>query len=898
MGASPAMPSPGQLLSHYRIVRKIGEGGMGVVFLARDEHLERDVALKVLPAGTLADDEARRRFRQEALALSRLNHPNIAVIHDFDTQSGRDFLVMEFVPGATLDERLADGPLAEGAAVALGLQLADALAAAHGAGILHRDLKPGNLRLTPEGRLKVLDFGLAKLLRRDPDPNLASGEVSPETMTGTGVRIGTPAYMAPEQWSGGAVDERSDVYAAGAVLFETATGSRPHPEREPTALAAAVLSRPPTPPRSLRPGLSTQLERVLLKALERDPAARYPSARALHDDLARLAVGTAPVAPAWPSARRARWALVAGGVALATVLGVALWSSGALRRGLFPSPASAGPPRIAVLPFANLGRSDDAFFTAGMTDEITGRLAAVGGLSVISRTSSAHYAGTDKTVRRIGKELGVAYVLEGSVRWAPGGGARDRVRISSELIRVRDDLQLWTESYDRVIDDVFAIQSEIAREVVRELGVTLREVERRRIDQRPTASPEAYQAYLRARYLAAQPHFSIAAWRDVIHSYEEAVRLDPDFALAWAELASAHGRFYYLKADLSQARRDLSRQALERATALAPEAPEAHLAAARYHMWIDGDTDRARAELAAAERGLPNDVDVLSARSTYLQELGRWDEARALSARAFALSPRDPELAGELILIDWVTRRYARAESWCDSALALATSADQRIWPNLFTAFVEWSRSGATPRARAAVERVPLEHEFATWARFWQEMGEGRYREAADLAASAPGGWFRHKVWAGPTSLFVGFAQMAAGDSAQARRNFATAREELTRAVAAAPDDPRLHSSLGLAWAGLGRKGEAIREARRAVELLPLSRDAFYGVAPLADLSIVYTMTGEPDAAIAILRQLLAVPSWFSPAWLRFDPRYRPLAGDPRFERLRTTEPTAAIPAR
>ncbi len=857
MGAAPGFLAAGDCLSHFRIVAKIGEGGMGLVYLARDLHLEREVALKVLPPGALADSAVRARFRREALALSRLDHPNIAVVHDFDTQEGRDFLVMEFVPGTTLADRLAQGPLPESEVIRLGLQLAAALGCAHQAGVLHRDLKPGNLRVTPDGRLKVLDFGLAKLLAP------AGGDATATLLSEVGTAVGTPAYMAPEQLRGGPADERSDLYAAGAVLYEAATGVRPHPECQLAQLVDSVLHRAPASPRSLRPELSCGLERALLRALAREPAARFATACELRADLEALA--------AEPAARPPER------------------SGPPVRPHERPRPAArraAEPPHIVVLPFENLGPAEGAYFTSGMTEEITSRLAAADGLRVISRTSALQYAGGAKSIRQIGHELHVAYVLEGTVRWAPSGEGAGRVRISPRLVRVRDETQLWVETYDRVLEDVFALQSEIARRVIRELGLTLRDAERRRIELRPTSSLPAYQAYLRARHLASQPHFSIESWRDVIRNYEEAVGLDPGFALAWAELARAHARFYYLKADHSRERRALAASSLARAAALAPDAPEVHLAAAFHALWIEGDDGRTVEELAAAERGLPDDPEILLARSAYLQVRGRWDEARAVTEHAFAISPRDSDVAAVLAEIDWVTRRYPSAVAYSEKALALAPEAGYRVWPNLYRVFIEWSWRGATPAARAALERVPREHEWWAMTSFWQEMHEGRYREARDLAASLGGGWIRNKVWAMPASLLAAFAHAALEDTAPARCAFEAAVEPLRRAVAEQPDDPRMHSSLGMACAGAGMADEGVAEAERAAEILPMSRDAFYGIGPLQDLTVAYTLAGRADGAVALLERLLALPTWLTPAWLRSDPRYRPLARHPRFARL------------
>jgi serine/threonine protein kinase len=375
----------GRTLGHYRVVEQLGAGGIGVVYRARDLRLDRDVALKVLPAGTVADERARSRFRREALTLSQLNHPNIAVVHDFDSDEGVDFLAMEYVAGETLAAKLARGPLPEGEVVRLGTQIAEALEEAHERDIIHRDLKPGNVMVTPKGRVKVLDFGLAKLVR----PIEVDAATASLAETGAGTVMGTVPYMAPEQLQGKTVDGRADLYALGAVLYEMATGRRPFPDKQPTQLIAAILTQAPQPPRELNGQVSRGLEAITLKALEKKPEQRYQSAKAVLEDLTRLGIPGSVLTAQRPAPRR-RWAIpaiVAAG--LVAALGILLGLNvGKLRERLF----GRGGPRIesiAVLPLQNLsGDSAQDFFADGMTEELITDLAKIGALTVQSKTDT------------------------------------------------------------------------------------------------------------------------------------------------------------------------------------------------------------------------------------------------------------------------------------------------------------------------------------------------------------------------------------------------------------------------------------------------------------------------------------------------------------------------------
>jgi serine/threonine-protein kinase len=521
-----------------------------------------------------------------------------------------------------------------------------------------------------------------------------------------------------------------------------------------------------------------------------------------------------------------------------------------------------------------------------VTEEITSRLAAVSGLGVISRKSAVQYARSDKTIREIGRELGVSYVLAGTVRWGPGVEGRDRVKISPQLVRVADDTHVWARSYDQVIDDIFQVQSIIARRVVQQLGVALQGHEDAALEFRPTDDLDAYHAFLRGLHHASQPHFTVSSWELALESFQRAVTIDPDFATAWSELAMAHARFFYYQADASDERRRLAREATDRAVELAPDAAETHIALGYTYHWVERDPERALEEFSLAERGLPSAADVLHARGTLLQSMGRWAEAQEMMERALELSPRDAEVIGDLVFLYFPTRQYDRAMELSDRIIGLAPDSGSRAWGYLGRAFVHWTGNGALPEARAALEQVPLDHDFAIWAWFWQEMYEGRCQEAIEHLELAPGGWIRNKIAARPAALLAGLAWDVVGDGERSRTAYESARGTLEQALEENPDDPRLHSSLGIALAALGHEEEAIREGARGVSLYPLSRDAFYGIPYVLDLAQIYTLVGKHDAACEQLEQLLSVPSWVSPALLEMDPRWDRLRDRPRFQRL------------
>ncbi len=589
---------PGARLGPYEIVAPLGAGGMGEVYRARDTRLEREVALKVLSGAAAYHEPAQARFRQEALALSRLNHPNIETVYDFGAHEGKDYLVLEFVPGETLSARIKRGVISEREAAELGAQIADALEEAHERGVLHRDLKPSNVVVTPKGRAKVLDFGLAKLLEA------ASDLTQTEGLTQMGSTAGTLPYMAPEQLLGEALDARTDLYGLGVVLYEMLTGKRPFTASLATALTNEILHATVVPPRKLQPGLSARAESIVMRSLERDRAKRYQTASELAGELRRLAAGE--------PAREAAAGAGAGG------------GSGVHERRI---------TSIAVLPLENMsGDAEQEYFADGMTEELIASLAQVRALRIISRTSIMRYKGQRKSLAEIAAELNVDAVVEGSVR-----RAGNRVRITAQLIDAATDRHIWAKSYERDMTEVLALQGEVARAIVEEIQVTVTPQEESRLKEARAVNPEAYEAYLKGRHLVE--HRTDDGLRIGLSLLEDAVRLDPTSVLAHVGVADAYNLmgFYAVRAPRDSF--PSAAIAARKALAIDPASAEALTSLAYTRMYHDWDFAEAERMFRKAIDQSPKYLTAHLWLANILSFSGRSEEAEAEFRVARILDP-------------------------------------------------------------------------------------------------------------------------------------------------------------------------------------------------------------------------------------------------------------------
>ena len=630
----------GQRVARYLILEKIGAGGMGVVYRARDERLERDVALKVLPPGIFRDEAARKRFRKEALALSKLNHPNIATIHDFDSQDGVDFLVMEFITGTTLSHKLRSDGLSEKEVLSLGLQIASALEEAHEHGIVHRDLKPSNIFLTPKNQIKILDFGLAVLLKPEEaaDITLSDSDV-------TGIS-GTLPYMAPEQLLGKPADTRSDIYSVGTVLFEMATGSRPFEDKVSTALSNDIIYKQPPRPASLRNSLSARLEEIILKCLEKDPGNRYQSAKELVVDLRRLhAPTTGIVHPVEPRGKVRRWQIV---VALAIVL--AAIGAYFLVRHRF---AGGNEPidSLAILPFENASANPDAeYLSDGLTESLINSISQLPNLKVIARSSVFRFKGKTVDPSVVGRELSARAILTGRI--VERG---DDLSISTELIDTRDDRHIWGEQYNVKVTDLLAIQQRISKEINENLRKRLSGKDDSALPKQYTRNAEAFQLYLKGRFYSDQA--TVAGVQRGVEYFHQAIGRDPHYALAYVGIADA---YFLLSSQFVPPLEAMPKvkDAATRALQLDESLAEAHTMLAMVNAFYDYDFPAAGAEF---KRGVELDPGSASAhqwRGYYLIAMSQPQEALDELTKARELDPLSDTVSLLLSVSFLFSRQY------------------------------------------------------------------------------------------------------------------------------------------------------------------------------------------------------------------------------------------------
>jgi eukaryotic-like serine/threonine-protein kinase len=614
----------GSKLGPYEIQSLLGAGGMGEVYRARDHRLDRDVALKVLPTHLLSSEAAHRRFRHEALALSKLSHTNIGTIFDFDCEQGVDYFVMEYIPGNTLAERLVTGSLPEKDLLELGIQIASALEEAHEHGIVHRDLKPGNIMITPKGLAKVLDFGLAKMLQLGCDARTTVSSVETHTAAGTF------PYMSPEQLRSEAVDARSDIYSFGVVLYEMATGQRPFYDRILARLIDAILNRPPLPPSSLNRAVSPSLEGLIFKALDKDPERRYQSARELRVDFQRLLTPRLVISAVAPAKRHhARKAITS----------------------------------IAILPLVN--RSADAatdHISDGITESIINTLSHLPKLRVMARSTVFRYKGREVDPITVGRELSVGAVLTG--RLVQRG---DTLNVSTELVDVTDGAQIWGEQYDRKLTDIFLVQEEIATKISSLLRLKLTGREKQQLAKHYTENREAYHAYIRGRYVASK--YTAEGMKKAIEYFRQAIEIDPAFALAYAGLAMTYwnvSAVQFAPTEVMPKAREAARKALE----IDPQLAESHAAMALVKMAYEWDRAEAESEFKLATQLNPGYATMYQWHGWHLAIMGRLEESFAELKRAQELDPLS-EIDTYIGLSYYWARQYDSAVEQLQKALEL-----------------------------------------------------------------------------------------------------------------------------------------------------------------------------------------------------------------------------------
>ena len=866
----------------YEVIEELGKGGMGKVYRVLDNKINEEVALKLINSEIASDKKVIERFSNELKMARKVSHKNICRLYHLGEENGFNYITMEYVPGESLKSMIGmTKQLSTTTAVNIAKQICEGLTEAHRLDVIHRDLKSKNIMIDKNGNARIMDFGIGDSLQ-------AKGK------TDLGTMIGSPAYMSPEQVEGKETDRRSDIYSLGVIMFEMITGRLPFNGDNPLSIALKHKTEAPPDPRDFNAQVPLEFTRVILRCMEKDKDKRFQDAKELHSELSNIEKEISseerpipkkmtPVSNGVKSTFTKRWILVAALVLVIVVAGIA---------GLYLNKETpvlpSGQKMLVVLPLKNLGAPADEYFADGITEEITSRLAALQGLGVISRTSANRYKNANKTIREIGEELDVDYILEGAVRWDRSTGGNGRVRVTSQLIRVSDDTHLWSERYDRIINDIFSVQTEIAEEVASQLDLTVLSPERKVLSTSPTDNLEAYDSYMRGiehmnrgwRYSAPQE------FEKAVQLFEKATELDPSFALAYANLSIIHSRTYFFGLDQTEERLNRSRAAADRALELKPALPDAHQALALYYYWGLLDYDRAAEVFENLKKSWPNFSGELP--GYILRRQGKWEQALATLEKAFKLNPFFSQLAYEIGGAYLSMRRYEKAEEWFDRTLSINPDC---LMPKLQKIGIHILSKGNIKKARALLETLS-QHPFTDYMWFTLGMLERDYQGVLDRLASLPYDSFKEQHFYFHKDLAYASVYHAMKEMSSAKTHAESARIVLEKAMDEYSGDPRFHAALGLVYAYLGRKDDALREGNRATTLYPVTKDAALGPVYILNLAKIYSLAGEYDEAIDRLNYLLSVPNaeflWqiISVPSLRLDPQWDSLRNNPKFQDL------------
>ena len=865
----------GKTVSHYKILEKIGSGGMSVVYKAKDEKLGRTVVLKFLPPHLLEDKQAEQRFMSEAKSASSLDHPNICTIYDINrTDDGQMFIAMTYYEGETLKKKINAGRLTTENAIDITRQIASGLKRAHKNGIIHRDIKPANIIITNHNEVKILDFGLAK----------SKGATD---LTRFGSTVGTVAYMSPEQARGENVDHRTDIWALGIILYEMITGKTPFKGEYEQAIIYSILNEEP----EKSGDIDERIWNIIRKAISKDKSSRYQSIDEMYSDLTEIQLGSVTKSGITnyntkPTDKllkgKSKFVLSVSAILVAAVLILYFLTFNKSSEIL----ETSGKKMIVVLPFENLGSPDDEYFADGITGEITSKLSGLSGLGVIARSSAMQYKDTQKSLKQIGEELGVQYVLEGTVQWERLPDGKKRIRVNPELINIKNATQIWSKPYESDFSSAFTLQTEIASTVANALNLTLVKSEQISLEKKITSNSDAYDIYLKALYYSSdignEKNSRIAE-----EMLQRAISLDNSFAEAYALLSVVQTNLYWEYFEHTEEILRRAKANAEMSLQIDPDLPQSHVAMGAYYYHGILDYSNALREYNKAIKLNPDNVEANNGIAFVFRRQGKMHEAIKYFEKTFRLDPKNYNTVYSIGETNCLLRKYDQVIPYLDNAISISPDA---VFAYDMKARSYLLGSGNIEAARNVImdaldKKIGLDSKDFINTIYLFDVIDRNFEGALNQikGVNKIDIQFTYK----PEDMLTALVYRLMKNETLAVKNFKSAIQSLKEEIKKHPDDSRLYTSLGICYAGLGQKEDAIREGKHGYDLLPISKEAWRGTFRLLDLAQIYTMVGEQELALDAIEDLLKGPTDALSIWyLKIDPTWDPLRGNSRYQKL------------